>query len=1147
MSFRFATRTFWIVTLALCLMFGVLTQLHTINLAEAEAPATASLDLQESNTRTLSFSLHLPQPHIDEEGHVTVTGLLGKQTQFGVPDLPYRQTLIALPRGTTAEVSIVPGPAQKLHGVDVRPVGRPQTTLPPDELPTSTDQFVMDYTPDTAVYEAAQPFPNTLYTTNATSYQGVPLLDLALYPVRYNPVAQTLTYYETMDVTVRFVPTAASRQTPASHAVVPDLEGVVLNPEHTAVWTPLTQLAQNRLAQDSANITNLPVGETVIKIGITETGIHELTADELATAGLELPMPLADVYLAYEGEAVARDIADNNNNGQFDSGDTLRFYGWEYDTTRGEGTYIIENVFWLWANESAGGTAVASEPSIAASTVVTQFQSTETFAQDRIFYYTVMTEEEWADSPNEPDIWYWNNIYRNDGLVPHPITLTHPVTSSSHTATFSAEVTTVSDYRGFLGVPFRVDINGQNPVTETFQTHENNNIVTTLPMTDVLAGTNVVHIAYVGGSQQWIFGGRSNEITAVYWRHLQADQYNLQFDDLPAGTYNYQISGFAGADAADLIVWDTTERLNPVQINGFDHNGDVLSFGRTHDEHGRFITTHASQLKSPASLNSYAVPDLTPADGYADWLVFTHADFLPYAQQLAAHRATASGYKTQVLDVQDVFNQYGNGHPTPHAIQNYIRTAAQTWPQPPRYVVLLGDADQNPRLLDCTGAPNCTRPGSWDYLHLNDRQVPTFFSFTDPFVGMVPSDYYYTFLDDSDIYPDLAVGRIGIETEEQASNAVNKIISYEENLLTVSEWQKRIALYYDNTDQGGDFKASAQTSLALIPDNMDAYIYGLESANGTDYEIGIDEVRSDLGLNTFNGYSLVGWTGHGTIDGWADEGVVTPSDYSPRYDDEKDEWVTDGLFYNNVNRPGVTVSFNCYDGYFTYPAWTSVAEGVLRTPNNSGSAAHWSAVGLGYLFDHTVLRNAFFQGLFEQNIAIIGDVTNYAKASYLAQGRDPAEAYAYNLQGDPAMPLYKADLNLSLTAPPRAPIQAGDQLTFEIMLSNEGNYPWRPTITQTLPSDLTFVSAKLADNTAVTPLIAAEGTVVYELLDQPIGHQESRTITAVFEATAETWGVTTVHSNGADVSLSPPEALRDQALLGDAPLNNTLFLPLVTR
>ncbi|MCA9979896.1 MAG: hypothetical protein KDD89_03670, partial [Anaerolineales bacterium] len=431
MSFRSIAHSFWIIALTIGVVMVLVAQLSSARSAES-APTTnlTKLDIHTNTPQTLQFTLYTTAPTIEGDGVVTAEGLLGKQTQFGLPDLPFRQTLLALPYGTTAEVSIATGEKHTVTGVDVRPVGRPASTLAPDELPTNTDQFVMAYQPNTAVYSADTNFPGALYQQQPSTYAGVPVLDLALYPLQYNPAQKTLVYYETLEVTVRFVPTlaATSRQNPTAVSSAPDLAGIVLNPEHTAVWTPLSQ--QTRTANDTSNdVTTLPVGQEVIKIGVTETGIHELTAAELATAGLNLPVPLNQIYMAYEGQPVARQIVDNNNNNQFDSGDSLRFFGWGYETTRLEGAYIRENVFWLWVDESGGGTAVSSAPSVSASTVITQFQSTETFFKDRIFFYTVMTDEDWEQAPNEPDIWYWNNIYKANGTVAHPITLTHPVTT----------------------------------------------------------------------------------------------------------------------------------------------------------------------------------------------------------------------------------------------------------------------------------------------------------------------------------------------------------------------------------------------------------------------------------------------------------------------------------------------------------------------------------------------------------------------------------------------------------------------------------------------------------------------------------------------------------------------------------------------
>ena len=300
---------------------------------------------------------------------------------------------------------------------------------------------------------------------------------------------------------------------------------------------------------------------------------------------------------------------------------------------------------------------------------------------------------------------------------------------------------------------------------------------------------------------------------------------------------------------------------------------------------------------------------------------------------------------------------------------------------------------------------------------------------------MQPSDHPYTLLTGSDELPDVAVGRLTVETNAQADAIIAKIIQYENNLLTPQSYMQDIVFLTDADDPAaGFFCDSSQIIGDDFDDSLNAIYHCLENKSAA----ARNETRSAL-FNTVNGSgtALLNYRGHGSIVDWAG-GLMSRGDV--------------GSFANN-GKPFATITADCLDGHFAWYNLDSIGETFLREPN-SGSAAHWSASGLGFLFQYQVLHVGFYNGLFEHGLASIGDAINYAKTNYhLTTGYESAPLYSMNLQGDPAMQLLRPDLNVTLTQQ-SVVFGVGDEVVFSGVVNNEGVYPVRPKLTITLPPEL---------------------------------------------------------------------------------------------
>ena len=166
------------------------------------------------------------------------------------------------------------------------------------------------------------------------------------------------------------------------------------------------------------------------------------------------------------------------------------------------------------------------------------------------------------------------------------------------------------------------------------------------------------------------------------------------------------------------------------------------------------------------------------------------------------------------------------------------------------------------------------------------------------------------------------MGRIPANTLAEANTIVSKIVGYDET-GRVQPWQRQAVFVADRTDpMAGDFAALSD---AVIAGNLPADVTAQRIYLGS--TVGNAAAARTAIANAINGGALmVQYTGHGDTQQWAKETI----------------WqVADVPLLTNATRLPVIMSFNCLDGYFSYPASTyqSLAETMLRSSAGGSVAA----------------------------------------------------------------------------------------------------------------------------------------------------------------------------------------------------------------
>jgi len=327
--------------------------------------------------------------------------------------------------------------------------------------------------------------------------------------------------------------------------------------------------------------------------------------------------------------------------------------------------------------------------------------------------------------------------------------------------------------------------------------------------------------------------------------------------------------------------------------------------------------------------------------------MISHRDFVGSLDPLRKLRES-QGLRVALIDIEDLYDEFSFGVKSPKAIKDFLTHAKAKWRKAPRFVLLVGDASYDPR----------------NYLGLgNFDLVPT---------ELVDTAYFETASDDwfvdfnNDGLAEMAVGRLPVQTEEEAAIVVSKIIGYENSL------QKREALLVADIDDGFSFERASEEVGVLLPGTLLVRkIYRSQFSSDA-------QARQEL-INGINqGPLLVNFIGHGSIGIW--NGVLSSEDV---------EYLT------NIGLP-FFVGMSCLNGHFQDIYMDSLSEALMKAPGG-GAVAVWMSSGLTMPDRQAVMNKELIKLLFGRESLTLGEAT--AKAKKVVSDQDIRRTWI--LFGDP--------------------------------------------------------------------------------------------------------------------------------------------------
>ena len=361
--------------------------------------------------------------------------------------------------------------------------------------------------------------------------------------------------------------------------------------------------------------------------------------------------------------------------------------------------------------------------------------------------------------------------------------------------------------------------------------------------------------------------------------------------------------------------------------------------GRSYDNARRYACNEFDGLLASFVAN-YGLFESGVDTPPAPYLIIGHSDFVTTGMDAFVAHKEARGFDVTMVDL----SVSGS---TATQIRSYIHNAIQTWPNPPVYVLLVGDIEYVP------GYPATETGGS--------------------------TDLYYVALDDGGYIPDAFIGRFSVQSTGQAILMAQRVIDYE-NSVGVQGWVQNL-LWIASSD---NYSISEGTHNYCI----DTYASprGYNSIKVYPVSTGGTAAQAVTAINS--GVSMVTFSGHGSSTSWADMSFGSSS---------FNQLTNDGMF------PGV-LSHACNTGQ--YNVGTCWAETWTRTPGKGG-LYFWGSWPSTYWNEDDIQERAeyeFFLGddiywpMGYMNGGLLAVFTYYSGG-----GRSKYYYEAYHLFGDPSV------------------------------------------------------------------------------------------------------------------------------------------------
>ncbi|MFA8433663.1 MAG: type IX secretion system sortase PorU [Marinifilaceae bacterium] len=431
------------------------------------------------------------------------------------------------------------------------------------------------------------------------------------------------------------------------------------------------------------------------------------------------------------------------------------------------------------------------------------------------------------------------------------------------------------------------------------------------------------------------------------------------------------------------LLFDVTNPQNIIRVQP-KHTGNTTEFIANTSSLREFVALNPNgNFPTPKLVGEIPNQNLHGLTG-RDYIIVCPKKFMGYAAQLADLHRTHDQLKVTIVEPNQIYNEFSSGARDIAAIRNFMRMLydrSASEKDMPKYLLLFGDGSYDNKLESSQ----------------NTNQIPTYQSSNSlsPTQSFVTDDFFGLLDEDEGEaigLVDIGIGRLPVNTPEEAQTVVQKILGYAQN-SSYGDWRSKICFVGDDEDNNLHMRDANLLALSVEKNHpefrtqrifLDDYQQETTSA-GQAYP----EVNRLITENINKGTLILNYTGHGNENGLAHEHILT---------------IDDILNWQNKERLPLFMTATCEFSRFDNYKKTSAGELILLR-NGGGGIGLFSTTRLVFSSQNFLLNRSFYDAVFERNTQgefyRLGDIMRLTKR---ASGSGDNKRN-FCLLGDPALRL----------------------------------------------------------------------------------------------------------------------------------------------
>jgi peptidase C25-like protein len=685
-------------------------------------------------------------------------------------------------------------------------------------------------------------------------------------------------------------------------------------PFSKAATTHLTSVEQQKIL----------AGVPALKLAVRSDGWYRVAQPALVAAGLDPNADMRNLQIFADGIEVPIKINSSNTSGPLTAGDSIEFYGVALNTPSTDARQ-----YWLISGSTAGNRI--SPQSLKVPGPIGGLRNFEYTVErrERLIYISGLLN---GDSEN-----FFGRVINST-----PVSQTLSIRHMDEDDTTTPQLEVALQGAVLQDHAVKVILNGTEVGTMNFSGFSNK--VTRFPLTAgvLREGENTVTLQ------------RTNGISLVdYLRLTYAHTYEAENNQLQFTVRGRaRVSGFSvpGVVLVDITDPNAVSLFNPK----IEKTRGGYAFSVNTPDTRTFLALADQSAGQPSEIRRNEPSNWNASTQGADLVIITPGSFRDSVEPLAQLRRS-QGLSVAVVDVEDVYDEFSFGAPTPRAIRDFLEWAGANWAKAPRFVLLAGDGSYDPR----------------NYLSNTEKDLVPVHSIDTAVMETVSDDWFVDFDDDG--IGEMAIGRLPARTPAELNTMISKIVGY----LPSNAMQSAL-MVADKTDAktNFDFEAATNELGALLPTGIGTQkIFRGDNPTSTVHDQIVNAINQ--------GPYVVNFMGHGSVEVWTGGPILS---------------TTDASAYQNGTRLPVFLMMTCLNAYYQNPSRESLAESLLRA-NTGGAVAVWASSGMTEPRPQFDVSRAMYKQLFGNEPITLGEAIRKAKIG--SADRDVSRTWIF--LGDPSM------------------------------------------------------------------------------------------------------------------------------------------------